>query len=59
MPRAGYFELLDIVCRKGASLFPASERVGEAGKVIGIDFSANMIAETHKALTKKGVQIFR
>lgn len=38
--------LLDIACGKGASLFPAISKIGENGRVIGIDFSQEMVRET-------------
>jgi ubiquinone/menaquinone biosynthesis C-methylase UbiE len=41
-------KVLDVAAGKGAVLFPAAERVGPAGRVIGIDLSAGMVAETRR-----------
>ena len=43
--------VLDVACGRGAVLFPAAEAVGPAGKVIGIDFSEAMVAETAREIT--------
>lgn len=44
--------LLDIACGRGASLLPASQKVGQQGNVVGIDFSENMISETRKVIVE-------
>ena len=38
--------VLDIACGRGAALFPATERVGADGRVVGIDLSEHMVRET-------------
>lgn len=42
--------VLDIACGRGACLFPASERVGKMGHVVGIDLAAGMITELRKQI---------
>ncbi|MQA86932.1 MAG: methyltransferase domain-containing protein [Streptosporangiales bacterium] len=44
-PRPGD-RVLDVGCGRGACLFPAAERVGPTGEVIGIDLAADMVRET-------------
>ncbi len=41
---------------RGAVLFPAYERVGPAGKVIGIDLSSKMVAQTQKEVGSRGLE---
>jgi SAM-dependent methyltransferase len=38
--------VLDIGCGRGAILFPAAEKVGAAGEVIGIDIAETMLQQT-------------
>ncbi|MBC8059484.1 MAG: class I SAM-dependent methyltransferase [Clostridiaceae bacterium] len=40
-------KVLDVASGKGASLFLAAEKVGEDGKVIGIDIAVGMVNETN------------
>jgi len=40
--------VLDIACGRGASLFPAKEKIGSSGKVTGIDISEEMIKNTRR-----------
>ena len=42
--------VLDIACGKGASTFPAGEKLSGSGNVTGIDISSGMIAECNKRL---------
>jgi ubiquinone/menaquinone biosynthesis C-methylase UbiE len=35
--------VLDVCCGTGASAIPAAERVGQSGRVIGVDFSENLL----------------
>ncbi|MTI71822.1 MAG: methyltransferase domain-containing protein [Firmicutes bacterium] len=49
-------EVLDVGMGKGASLFPAIKKVGEDGKVIGIDISENMVKETYKEISTKSIE---
>jgi O-methyltransferase / aklanonic acid methyltransferase len=39
-------KILDVACGRGAVLFPAAERVGPGGHVIGIDLADGMARET-------------
>ncbi|HEY7127716.1 MAG TPA: methyltransferase domain-containing protein [Ktedonobacterales bacterium] len=45
--------VLDVATGRGAALFPAAERVGPEGKVIGIDLAPAMIQETSKAVEER------
>jgi ubiquinone/menaquinone biosynthesis C-methylase UbiE len=38
--------VLDVATGRGAVLFPAAEKVGQRGEVIGIDYSEGMVEET-------------
>lgn len=38
--------VLDVATGRGALLFPAAQRIGRLGKIIGIDFSSDMVRET-------------
>jgi ubiquinone/menaquinone biosynthesis C-methylase UbiE len=46
---------LDVACGRGAVLFPAAERVGAGGKVIGIDLAEGMARETGLEIQKRGL----
>jgi ubiquinone/menaquinone biosynthesis C-methylase UbiE len=46
--------VLDIATGRGAVLFPASEAVGPAGQVTGIDLAPAMVAATQAAATARG-----
>ncbi|ANN18352.1 SAM-dependent methyltransferase [Amycolatopsis orientalis] len=46
--------VLDVGCGRGAVLFPAAERVGAGGSVLGIDLSAEMIERTAKDIEDRG-----
>ncbi len=45
--------VLDVATGRGAVLFPAAERVGPQGKVIGIDLAPAMIQETGKVVEQR------
>ncbi|OPJ63816.1 class I SAM-dependent methyltransferase [Clostridium oryzae] len=47
--------VLDIGMGRGASLFPASDKVGKDGYVIGIDSSEMMIKETYKHILHRNI----
>jgi ubiquinone/menaquinone biosynthesis C-methylase UbiE len=49
-------KVLDVACGRGAVLFPAAEIVGHSGKVIGVDFSAAMVAETTREIALRGIR---
>lgn len=42
--------VLDIACGRGACLFPASEKVGRSGRVVGIDLASGMVAALGKQI---------
>ncbi|MFF4159689.1 class I SAM-dependent methyltransferase [Streptomyces sp. NPDC001678] len=46
--------VLDVGCGRGACVFPAAERVGAAGSVVGIDIAPGMIEETAKEAARQG-----
>lgn len=48
--------VLDVACGRGAVLFPAAERVGPAGNVIGIDLSESMAHETDREIRRRGLK---
>jgi O-methyltransferase / aklanonic acid methyltransferase len=47
--------VLDVACGRGAVLFPAVERVGAAGEVVGIDFSQEMVLATNAEAQRRGL----
>ena len=47
--------VLDVACGRGAILFPAAERVGPTGQVIGIDLSAPMAEQTEIEIERRGL----
>ncbi|AZQ74570.1 class I SAM-dependent methyltransferase [Streptomyces luteoverticillatus] len=47
--------VLDVGCGRGACVFPAAERVGANGTVVGIDIAPGMIEETTKEAARQGV----
>jgi ubiquinone/menaquinone biosynthesis C-methylase UbiE len=47
--------VLDVACGRGAVLFPAAQRVGVHGKIIGIDLAQGMVDETHLEIQKRGL----
>src|SRR5215204_6057209 len=48
-------KVLDVACGRGAVLFPAVQRVGAQGKVIGIDLANGMADETRLEIQKRGL----
>lgn len=48
-------QVLDIACGRGAVLIPASKRIGEEGKVIGIDISRSMASNLESDLKMLGI----
>jgi ubiquinone/menaquinone biosynthesis C-methylase UbiE len=48
--------VLDVATGRGASLFPVSEIIGDAGRVIGIDLSAKMVSETFADISRMSVR---
>ncbi|WP_155342239.1 class I SAM-dependent methyltransferase, partial [Acrocarpospora corrugata] len=47
--------VLDVGCGRGASLFPAAERVGPTGFVHGVDLAPGMVREAGAELERRGV----
>ena len=47
--------VLDVGTGKGAVLVPAAQRVGAAGRVVGIDLSSAMLAEAERAARAAGL----
>lgn len=45
--------VLDVACGRGAVLFPAAERVGPSGHVIGIDLADGMARETGLEIARR------
>lgn len=52
---AGGQRVLDVACGRGAILFPAGERVGAAGAVVGVDLSAGMVRATQEEAMRRGL----
>ena len=48
--------VLDVACGRGAVLFPAAERVGFIGQVIGIDLAEGMARETQVEIQRRGLK---
>lgn len=48
--------VLDLGCGGGAILFPAGNRVGDAGEVIGIDIAEKMLQRTAKDIANQGIK---
>lgn len=49
-------KVLDVATGRGATLFPAAEKVGHSGRVIGIDLSADMVKETKIEIGRMGLR---
>ena len=49
-------KVLDVAAGRGASLFSSAEKVGQSGKVIGIDISEGMVNETNLEIQRRGVE---
>jgi O-methyltransferase/aklanonic acid methyltransferase len=50
--------VLDVATGKGAVLLPAAQRVGAAGRVVGIDLSSAMLGEAARAARAAGLSNF-
>ena len=48
--------VLDVACGRGAVLFPAAQRVGPNGNVIGIDLAEGMARETQVEIQRRGLK---
>jgi ubiquinone/menaquinone biosynthesis C-methylase UbiE len=49
--------VLDIASGRGAVLFPAVERVGSSGEVVGIDLAEAMVRATNEEGTRRGLKV--
>jgi ubiquinone/menaquinone biosynthesis C-methylase UbiE len=49
-------KILDVACGRGAVLFPAAERVGLNGRVIGIDLADGMARQTKLEIERRGLK---
>ena len=49
-------QVLDVACGRGAVLFPAAQRVGPNGNVIGIDLAEGMARETNMEIQRRGLK---
>jgi len=47
--------VLDVGVGRGANLFPAAEKVGPRGQVIGIDLAEQMLQETRAEIERRGL----
>lgn len=47
--------VLDVATGGGASLFPASEKAGPSGEVIGIDITLEMVERTGREIEERGI----
>jgi ubiquinone/menaquinone biosynthesis C-methylase UbiE len=47
--------VLDVAMGRGANLFPAAEKVGPRGQVIGIDLTENMVQETKAEIERRNI----
>ncbi len=47
--------VLDVAAGRGAVLFPAAERVGAQGHVIGIDLAEGMVKETNAEIQRRAI----
>ncbi len=47
--------VLDVGAGRGANLFPAAEKVGLHGQVIGIDLAEQMVRETRAEIERRGL----
>ena len=48
--------VLDVASGRGAILFPAAEKVGAGGEVVGIDISPGMVKETGAEIARQGLK---
>jgi SAM-dependent methyltransferase len=48
--------LLDVATGRGAALFPAAERVGPTGRVVGVDLAAGMVERTRDEIARRGLE---
>ncbi len=49
-------QVLDVAAGRGANVFPAAEKAGSSGRVIGIDLSEGMVRETTAEIQRRNIQ---
>ncbi len=49
-------KVLDVACGRGAVLWPAAEKVGPNGRIVGIDLSEGMVQEVNAEIQKRGLK---
>jgi ubiquinone/menaquinone biosynthesis C-methylase UbiE len=49
-------KILDVACGRGAVLWPAAEKAGPTGRVVGIDLSEGMVREVNAEIHKRGLK---
>src|SRR5688572_1381792 len=47
--------VLDVATGRGAVFFPAAERVGAAGEVVGVDLAESMVRATNEEAERRGL----
>jgi ubiquinone/menaquinone biosynthesis C-methylase UbiE len=47
--------VLDVAAGRGAVLFPAADRVGPDGRVVGIDLAGGMVTQTRAEIAQRGL----
>lgn len=47
--------VLDVAAGTGASLFPAAERVGDSGRVVGVDLAEGMVERLRARIAERGI----
>ena len=47
--------VLDVGCGRGATLFPAAERVGPEGRILGVDLSGDMVGLLQADIAARGL----
>ena len=48
--------ILDVACGRGAVLWPAAEKTGPGGRVVGVDLSEGMVREVNAEIHKRGLK---
>jgi ubiquinone/menaquinone biosynthesis C-methylase UbiE len=48
--------VLDLACGRGGSLFPAAQRVGPRGRVVGVDLAESMVDELTRDIAARGLR---
>ena len=48
--------VIDLATGRGAALFPAAERVGPSGHIVGIDLAPGMVVETAASISERNIE---